>query len=56
MEDATPVDERGLTGGEPDVGGLSKVSGWRVVEEDMDEPSRASDVRDESDVVLEDGE
>ena len=56
LEEATRVDGPGFTVGEADVGGLSATSGWRVVEEDMDEPSIGSDMSDDSDVVLDDGD
>jgi hypothetical protein len=54
VEDAM-VEERGLTIGDADSG-LSKSSGWRVVEEETEELSRGSEVSDDNDVVLEDGE
>ena len=54
VEDAM-VGERGLTIGDAESG-LSKSSGWRVVEEETEELSRGSEVSDDNDVVLEDGE
>lgn len=54
--DAMPVDESGFTVGDPAFGELSEVSGCSVVEEETDDPSRGSDIRDDKDVVLEAGE
>lgn len=53
-EDAM-VEERGLTIGDAESG-LSGASGWRVVDEETEELSRWSELRDDNDVVLEEGE
>ena len=45
-------EERGLTSGEME----GDASGWRVVEEETEELSRWEDVREDSEVVLEEGE
>lgn len=54
--DATLVDESGFTTGDSGFGKISEMSGCSVVEEETEDPSRGSDVRDDKDVVLEDGE
>ena len=54
--DATAVDESGFTSGDSALGEVSEMSGCSVVEEETEDPSRGSDVRDDKDVVLEDGE